>query len=506
MAEVAFNFALSTPLAPSPGFGVGGQSDSAPHHDFRAMISRSQNTDRANNHPTPNSRKSSTELPNEHLAAPRKSSKSSPEHEIDIELQSADNAGEPRPDAVTDASPPDKTRDLETPSSAELEKPTDLGADAVYATNQTQHTVAAGQNNPSADVALAQPSGIPPGAAEIELISTSQGGGAQPCATAPNDGVSIPTNVDTVALAPTVTALAPDNSIALKSVEQASQATQPVAGAAPASAVKAGAEVKVSRQEQSGMRSGNVLAPNIEAAHQLPQAQSDTGATPSPDNASKTSPATDASLSIELPKAQSASPQQEQTTPALAIQFSPANAKSAEPGSARGGAAVPNSSTLNSDAPPTTQTIRVQIGSPKLVIPAESLAFEIKRQQSAGINKFSIRLEPPELGRIDVKLEMDSDGSTRAHLSADRGDTLDLMQRDSRGLERALQSLGLKTDRDGLSFSLRQDTAMENGGGHQSNSSGGTGYSTAGFAFEEEIVAAMPETIHVDPTRINIVI
>ena len=41
-------------------------------------------------------------------------------------------------------------------------------------------------------------------------------------------------------------------------------------------------------------------------------------------------------------------------------------------------------------------------------------------------------------------------------VTADRQETLDLLQRDSRGLERALQEAGLDADSDNLSFSLRQ--------------------------------------------------
>src|SRR3546814_9399756 len=64
-------------------------------------------------------------------------------------------------------------------------------------------------------------------------------------------------------------------------------------------------------------------------------------------------------------------------------------------------------------------------------------------------------LHPAELGRIEVKLENASDGTLRAVISAERTETLDLLQRDARGLERALQEAGVKTDSGSLSFNLR---------------------------------------------------
>ena len=71
------------------------------------------------------------------------------------------------------------------------------------------------------------------------------------------------------------------------------------------------------------------------------------------------------------------------------------------------------------------------------------VAFEIVRQVQAGNSRFQIRLDPPELGRIDVKLDMDSTGNVQARLTVERAETLDLMQRDHRALERALAQAGL---------------------------------------------------------------
>jgi flagellar hook-length control protein FliK len=51
---------------------------------------------------------------------------------------------------------------------------------------------------------------------------------------------------------------------------------------------------------------------------------------------------------------------------------------------------------------------------------------------------------------------------------ADRKDTLDLMQRDASGLQRAFQDAGLKTTDNGLQFSLRDQTM----GQQQQNPSG----------------------------------
>ncbi|MGH6727465.1 MAG: flagellar hook-length control protein FliK [Pseudolabrys sp.] len=90
-----------------------------------------------------------------------------------------------------------------------------------------------------------------------------------------------------------------------------------------------------------------------------------------------------------------------------------------------------------------------------VAVPLAGLAVEIAGKALAGKNRFEIRLDPPELGRIEVRLDVGHDGQVTSSLIADRSDTLDLLRRDAAGLERALQDAGLKTSDNGLQFSLR---------------------------------------------------
>ncbi|MCG8596441.1 MAG: flagellar hook-length control protein FliK [Kiloniellales bacterium] len=85
----------------------------------------------------------------------------------------------------------------------------------------------------------------------------------------------------------------------------------------------------------------------------------------------------------------------------------------------------------------------------------EQVAVQIRRAVATGNDRISIRLHPAELGRVQVRLEVADDGHVRALITAERPETLDLMQRDLRGLERALQDAGLKTDPGSLSFGLQ---------------------------------------------------
>jgi flagellar hook-length control protein FliK len=103
---------------------------------------------------------------------------------------------------------------------------------------------------------------------------------------------------------------------------------------------------------------------------------------------------------------------------------------------------------------------QVQAGASNQGVPATNaaIAIEIASRANQGSRQFDIRLDPPELGRIDVRLDVDKSGEVSTRLTVDRPETLSLLQNDARGLERALQSAGLKTEDGSLQFSLRQQS------------------------------------------------
>jgi flagellar hook-length control protein FliK len=83
------------------------------------------------------------------------------------------------------------------------------------------------------------------------------------------------------------------------------------------------------------------------------------------------------------------------------------------------------------------------------------IAVQIKKAIGEGSDHIRIQLKPAELGRVEIKLEVSGDGRALAIVSAERADTLDLLQRDASGLRQALQDAGLSTDSNSLSFNLR---------------------------------------------------
>jgi flagellar hook-length control protein FliK len=87
--------------------------------------------------------------------------------------------------------------------------------------------------------------------------------------------------------------------------------------------------------------------------------------------------------------------------------------------------------------------------------PLHMVPIEIGMKALAGSRSFDIRLDPAELGRVDVKLEVSDKGEVSARLVVDRVETLHMLQRDSRTLERAFEQAGLKPSDAGVEISLR---------------------------------------------------
>ncbi len=114
--------------------------------------------------------------------------------------------------------------------------------------------------------------------------------------------------------------------------------------------------------------------------------------------------------------------------------------------------------------PPVTQNVEVsQPDSGSTANTIGALAVTIAAKSQSGNKQFDIRLDPPELGRVEVRLSIDATGKAEASLSADQPRTLDMLKTDAPVLARALRDAGLNVSQNGLNFSLRgQD--RQNGG------------------------------------------
>jgi flagellar hook-length control protein FliK len=86
----------------------------------------------------------------------------------------------------------------------------------------------------------------------------------------------------------------------------------------------------------------------------------------------------------------------------------------------------------------------------------EGVSVLLARASRNQVNEFIIRMDPPELGRIEVQMKMSEDGTVQAVIASDNPNTHDLLRREASTIERALNESGFRTGNDGLSFNLKQ--------------------------------------------------
>ena len=81
---------------------------------------------------------------------------------------------------------------------------------------------------------------------------------------------------------------------------------------------------------------------------------------------------------------------------------------------------------------------------------------EIIRRFNGDKTSFEVRLDPPELGKVHIRLDVSRDHRVTAVVSADNPQALSDLSRSARDLTHALQSAGLELSDSGLSFDFSQ--------------------------------------------------
>ncbi|MEJ1978192.1 MAG: flagellar hook-length control protein FliK [Acetobacteraceae bacterium] len=92
---------------------------------------------------------------------------------------------------------------------------------------------------------------------------------------------------------------------------------------------------------------------------------------------------------------------------------------------------------------------------------------------AGGGHQLTLRLDPEELGKVDIRIDRAADGTATVQVTVDRAETLKLMLADQPQLHRALDAAGVPQDGRSLTLSLG---AQPQGGG----ASGGPGTGSFG--------------------------
>lgn len=123
-----------------------------------------------------------------------------------------------------------------------------------------------------------------------------------------------------------------------------------------------------------------------------------------------------------------------------------------------------NNQPLDSNSQENVVNIKLAMQNGKLAqnLPLNSMAFQMSKQFNKGNSEFQIRLDPAELGRINIKLTLKQGGDVKAHMVTERNDVFELLQRDSRALEKALNDAGF--DGQNVEVEVSLDQNAQNGG------------------------------------------
>jgi flagellar hook-length control protein FliK len=132
-------------------------------------------------------------------------------------------------------------------------------------------------------------------------------------------------------------------------------------------------------------------------------------------------------------------------------------------------AAIQPQLTTATATPVAASQLTVTAATQGAAVPLSGLAMEIAASAKSGKSRFEIRLDPADLGRIDVRIDVDSNGQVTSHLTVERPETLSMLRQDAPQLQRALDNAGLQTGNSGLQFSLRDQSSQSQNDGSQSN-------------------------------------
>ena len=102
----------------------------------------------------------------------------------------------------------------------------------------------------------------------------------------------------------------------------------------------------------------------------------------------------------------------------------------------------PDAIPASSVAPPATPIDQIQ---PALVRILNS---------SDGVQSVTVRLQPPELGQVQIRVERNADGTAHINVTTERPDTLQLLQSDQPRLEQALDQAGVAAGGRNISFQV----------------------------------------------------
>ncbi len=155
------------------------------------------------------------------------------------------------------------------------------------------------------------------------------------------------------------------------------------------------------------------------------------------------------------------------TTQPVAVRFAEALARSQKSGEGQLGQENPigraEAGSAHHEVRLQSTETRAQPSLPQTPAGLRDIPLRIVRALNDGDARLTLTLRPQELGRLHMRL-LFVDGQLTVDISADRPETLHLLQREADGLERSLRQAGLDLRNGGLHFGPHGDSGRQRGG------------------------------------------
>ncbi len=85
----------------------------------------------------------------------------------------------------------------------------------------------------------------------------------------------------------------------------------------------------------------------------------------------------------------------------------------------------------------------------------EQVKVNITKSAVKGVDTIEVKLNPRELGDVEIKMQIGRDGKLTAHIVTSRPETMEALKEDAAGLEQAFNEAGFRMDEGALSFGSR---------------------------------------------------
>lgn len=119
---------------------------------------------------------------------------------------------------------------------------------------------------------------------------------------------------------------------------------------------------------------------------------------------------------------------------------------------------APAGGLLTRENPVLNRPASIQHAQPKTSVHETNFARLVATRLNQGETRFEVRLDPPELGRIDVRLVADARQAASLNLSFEHQSTRDMFRQDADALRALLQDHGFDLGSQDLTFDLEQQT------------------------------------------------